>query len=152
MDRILATYPEKCDGCGDCARACEVIAPGRASRIRLIGLADEQVWVPVVCQHCESPQCALVCPTGAMARNEATGFVDWDEARCVGCKMCMVACPAGAIRFDREAKKVMKCDLCGGAPACVKVCKMGALGWSGARMIGHPRRVAVVERLLRMVR
>ena len=50
-----------------------------------------------------------------------------DPERCAGCKMCLLACPYGAIRFDARGRVARKCDLCGGDPQCVKFCISGAL-------------------------
>jgi len=51
-----------------------------------------------------------------------------NEADCVGCRYCMIACPYNA-RFFREDKGVVeKCDFCvkrldrGQLPACVETC------------------------------
>ncbi|WP_323052977.1 4Fe-4S dicluster domain-containing protein [Siculibacillus lacustris] len=50
---------------------------------------------PIACHHCEDAPCARVCPVEAI-RIEA-GSVRLDEKRCIGCKMCALACPFGAI-------------------------------------------------------
>ncbi|MEK6657802.1 MAG: 4Fe-4S dicluster domain-containing protein, partial [Nitrospirota bacterium] len=45
--------------------------------------------------------------------------------KCVGCWMCVMSCPHGAIRQDRKNEKAKKCDLCidrGKNPRCVEVC------------------------------
>jgi heterodisulfide reductase subunit A len=55
-----------------------------------------------------------------------------DAERCAGCKLCLLACPSGAIRFDPEARVARKCDLCGGDPQCVKHCISGALEFEEA--------------------
>ena len=39
----------------------------------------------------------------------------------------MGACPFGAILVDPKTGDVVKCDLCGGDPTCVKVCPTRAL-------------------------
>ena len=68
--------------------------------------------------------------TGAMYRDPETGEVVHDVDRCIGCYMCVMACPSGAIAIDRErGKSVAKCDLCAelGEPACVANCPNRAL-------------------------
>ena len=47
--------------------------------------------------------------------------------KCIGCKMCMNACPLGNISFSSKLKKVFKCDLCDGDPKCAKYCPGGAI-------------------------
>ena len=43
-----------------------------------------------------------------------------NEATCVGCKVCTIACPFGTINYVHDTGKVQKCDLCGGDPACAE--------------------------------
>jgi Ni,Fe-hydrogenase III small subunit/Pyruvate/2-oxoacid:ferredoxin oxidoreductase delta subunit len=47
-------------------------------------------------------QCADVCPTQAIDRDEASGAVQLDTGRCLFCRDCEQACGAGAIVFSRE--------------------------------------------------
>ena len=46
-----------------------------------------------------------------------------DYNLCVGCRMCVYACPFGAMGFDADRGRPYKCDLCGGDPLCVKFCE-----------------------------
>jgi len=78
----------------------------------------------IACHQCENPPCAAVCPVGAI-RKLRSGLVEVDAARCIGCGACVEACPFGAITVVNG--KAVKCDLCGGDPACVKQCMPGAL-------------------------
>ena len=52
-----------------------------------------------------------------------------DPEKCVGCWMCIMVCPIGAIYRDSEDKAAVKCDLCEGKeiPACVLSCPTNAL-------------------------
>lgn len=67
--------------------------------------------------------------TGAMARDPKTGAVLCDTQRCVGCWMCIMVCPVGAIRRGAGEQIASKCDLCLGEelPACVANCPNEAL-------------------------
>jgi carbon-monoxide dehydrogenase iron sulfur subunit len=85
------------------------------------------VCIPWTCLHCEQAWCLEVCPAGAIGRSASTGAVEIDAEACAGCKMYLLACPYGAIRFDAQARVARKCDLCGGDPQCVKFCISGAL-------------------------
>ncbi|QJR22334.1 putative oxidoreductase Fe-S binding subunit [Brevinematales bacterium NS] len=86
------------------------------------------------CRICEHAECVEACPVGAMWRYEETGLVKVDQDRCIGCWMCIMACPQGSIttRVDQELglRVSDKCDLCEGraeGPACVQACPNDAL-------------------------
>jgi len=67
-----------------------------------------------------------VCPVGAMHK-EADGTVKCDGGKCIVCKMCVNALPLGNVSFSASARKIIKCELCGGDPQCAKYCPSGAL-------------------------
>ncbi|RKZ37030.1 MAG: 4Fe-4S ferredoxin [Gammaproteobacteria bacterium] len=105
---------EKCaSGCDACVRACDeehgIRGHGRpatdARWIRKVVLRDKtsgrRSTLPLMCQHCESPPCVDVCPTGASFRR-ADGIVLVDKHRCIGCRYCMMACPYKARSFIHE--------------------------------------------------
>lgn len=128
--RLFIDY-KKCHGC----RACEVYCASRedgsppdlATRIWTV-VWDLEGWgVPVVCQQCVDPLCLAVCPQEAIFRDEELDRVMIDYDRCIGCRMCLSACPFGAIGFDGLTKRVVKCDLCAGEPVCVELCSYGAI-------------------------
>lgn len=48
-----------------------------------------------MCRHCEDAPCARVCPVNAI-RHEADAIV-LNETLCIGCKLCALVCPFGAI-------------------------------------------------------
>jgi Fe-S-cluster-containing hydrogenase component 2 len=112
----------------------------------------EGLSVPVVCQQCEDPPCAAICPVQAIVRDPETDAVIVDGDLCVGCQMCVVACPFGAVVLDRDRRKAIKCDLCGGAePWCVRFCEPGALAYKPPVTISlHKKRVAA-RRLLEVL-
>ena len=102
----------------------------------------------VACQHCENPACVKACPVGATYKDPETGVVRQDYDKCIGCRMCIAACPYTGVRsFNWEEPKyaigqdmgdadvpkhqkhtVEKCTMCwhrlakGKQPACVEVC------------------------------
>ena len=67
------------------------------------------------------------CPTDAISRNAETGAVEVTDSKCVGCKVCTIACPYGTINYSQETQKVVKCDLCSGNPQCAEACPTDAI-------------------------
>jgi len=85
--------------------------------------------VPMMCQNCLDAPCIKVCTPHAMTRDALTGRVNLDEDKCIGCKMCVQACPFGNAVWDELTSKVLKCNTCGGDPQCAKACPTHALEW-----------------------
>jgi molybdopterin-containing oxidoreductase family iron-sulfur binding subunit len=112
-------------------------------------------FLTIGCQHCSNPACVRVCPVEATYKDENTGVVRQDYDRCIGCRMCMAACPYTGVRsFNWEEPKyfldfatgssdapthqkhvVEKCTMCwhklakGESPACADVCRVLARSW-----------------------
>jgi len=87
------------------------------------------------CLHCEEPGCLLACPApGAIVQYE-NGIVDFNQANCIGCQLCVSGCPFDIPRFSTETRKVYKCNMCvdrveaGLEPACAKTCPTNAIAW-----------------------
>ena len=129
--KIVSVDPERCVGCRNCEYACSFKQTAdferHDSRIRVNIYPEELVCIPLACVHCSEPYCLEICPAGAIRRDVDSGIVEIDRNRCVGCKMCMMACPFGCISFDIKEQVSNKCDLCQGEPNCVKYCTSGAL-------------------------
>ncbi len=111
-------------------------------------------FISTPCQHCQNAPCVNVCPVGATFHTPE-GVVLIDQARCIGCRMCMAACPydrrffnwgqppiptaAMLAEYNIETQipaikgTVMKCTLCpdmaraGKLPYCVQGCPSKAL-------------------------
>ena len=140
MQTHLVIDPQKCTGCEQCEMACSfehygIFNPAR-SRIRVFEFEHGRLAIPYACTQCDEAWCMQVCPTGALMRNAATGAVELTAAKCVGCKVCTIACPYGTISYNPQNGKVDKCDLCGGDPACARICPTGAIQYESANTQG----------------
>ena len=124
MSRRIAVDASRCTGCRGCALTCSLNRSGEvrlaAAAIRIVSQPDEGGSVPLVCVSCPERPCVSACPVGAIRDAEDTPIIDPD--RCIGCRLCIRACPYDAIGFDPVMKKAVKCDLCGGEPLCLQVC------------------------------
>jgi len=127
LKRLAVIDNEKCIGCQSCMFAC-------ARRTGQGGLADSRIgvrsaggiergFVVIVCRACRIPSCASVCPTGALTPRE-DGGVDFKSEKCIGCELCVQACPIGAVFWNDEIKKPMICIRCG---ICAQHCPYGVL-------------------------
>ncbi len=140
MKRIRI-YEEHCIGCGLCEVHC-LVQHSRSRKIIRAFREERDTVLPRVqverdgylsfalqCRHCDDALCIEACMTGAMYRDPETGAVLCDTDRCVGCWMCIMACPAGAIQRGTEGKVASKCDLCIGqdVPVCVINCPNEAI-------------------------
>ena len=114
----MAVDPSKCSAnCTDCIVACHTIhnVPDFGNpkdEVKWIwqepfaavfpdnhhaysGQAIQKMRLPVLCNHCSNPPCVRVCPTKATFQRP-DGIVMMDYHRCIGCRLCMAACPYGA--------------------------------------------------------
>lgn len=157
----IAIDLDRCVGCHTCANACKMqnnVPMGMLWNRILTKDCDvvdgavgeypalSRTYLPVQCQHCENAPCQKACPTGATYKDDR-GRVEVDYDKCIGCRMCMAACPYNARVFNwddpvrepgfdygdsrvpvRAKGVVEKCTLCkertddGEAPLCVRVC------------------------------
>jgi len=158
----MAIDLKTCIGCHSCSVACKSSnnLPNHMWWNRVMTIGGEQMdtaegtypnnkmqHIPMNCQHCENPACVKACPVGATYKRKEDGIVMQDYDKCIGCRMCMVACPYSARSFnwkkpeyyvdfplgDYDAPKhqynvVEKCTFCanriarGEVPACMELC------------------------------
>lgn len=150
MEKILYIDPEKCSGCRICESVCslhheKVCNPAR-SRIHIEKWETAGLYIPIVCQQCETPLCQAVCPMHAIRIDEKTGALMIDYDLCVGCRLCVMFCPFGGVNIDTKTRKVLKCDLCDGEPRCITFCEPKALQYLNATAINLRKRRAAAEK------
>lgn len=129
MTKILFADPDKCTGCNRCTYVCsavkeDIFSPEKA-RLRINNFPHQGFSVPSICFQCPNAPCHKACQHDAITRN-ADDVVIVDADKCTGCGDCITACPYGLIELD-ASRHAVKCDYCGGDPACVKECYTGAL-------------------------
>jgi molybdopterin-containing oxidoreductase family iron-sulfur binding subunit len=154
---------KRCIGCDACTVACkQQNGTGPSVFWRKVVKVEHgtyptarYVFTPLLCNHCEKPSCASVCPVGA-TKKQANGIVTVDADKCIGCRYCQAACPYGARYFvpsisngyfpdkgltpyekavyaKHQVGTVGKCNFCearltqGQQPACVQTCPAKAL-------------------------
>ncbi len=134
----------QCVGCRACEEACSrkwaidygeaVASEERISERKLTAVVTHgERYARRLCMHCLEPACVSACPVGAF-RKTPLGPVIYEEARCMGCRYCMLACPFGApvYEWSKVLPKVRKCDMCperlleGKPTACSEACPAGA--------------------------
>lgn len=154
----------KCEGCVTrdaapaCTEACNAahFVPEDQQWLRIFEVEEPggSYFLPRPCMQCENAPCVNVCPVGASYHN-AEGIVLINHERCIGCRLCMAACPYGARSFNwaqpenppgatfaqyspefpvpHRKGTVEKCMLCahrakdGQIPACAEACPMNAI-------------------------
>ena len=166
----MAIDIKRCVGCNACTIACKSTnnVPSDILWTRVLTDGGDDVdtpkgnmpdlfmrYITLGCQHCENPACVKVCPVGATYRDEKTGIIRQDYDKCIGCRMCMAACPYTGVRsFTWEEPKysmefatgdadvpahqkhvVEKCTFCyqriarDETPACMELCPARARHW-----------------------
>ena len=130
---------KKCLAC----RACELACSAEHSKNKELFEAVKETPVPkkrrhvadsygktlsIGCQHCRDAVCVAACMSGALYKDK-DGSTKQDKDKCIGCWMCIMVCPFGAIERRIEEHVAVKCDLCPDRDdyACVAACPTGAL-------------------------
>lgn len=163
---VMLVDMKRCIGCHTCAIACKqgnnlpndvwwnrVLTFGGPAMDTPHGSFPnlEMKYLTLNCQHCEDPPCVAACPAQATYKRE-DGIVMQDYEICLGCRMCIMACPYTQVRSYNEKNPeyyldfqvgdawvekqqkgtVTKCTFChnrldkGLQPNCVEVCPVRA--------------------------
>ena len=153
MQHVISIDAAKCAGCRVCEMVCSMDHTGECNperaRIRVL-LTEADGFIdntPMTCMHCEKALCEAACPTGAIYRDSVTGARLTQPERCLGCRACVYACPAGASLFDWPQHIAVRCDLCGGEPLCARYCPTGALEYLRVDKLNARRMRQGAERL-----
>ncbi len=183
MTRLgMAIDINRCFGCQTCAAACKVAnnLPKNVSYNVVFTKADDDFskpgiavakgavandlaggtfpnctlnYFPKACQHCATPSCVAICPTGASAKDES-GIVTIDYEVCIGCGSCISSCPYDVRKLldsdpeyyldmavgevdapPHKVATVEKCTFCKNlidrdeVPACMQLCPGRARYW-----------------------
>jgi molybdopterin-containing oxidoreductase family iron-sulfur binding subunit len=100
---VMVIDLKKCDGCvprgtpPQCTQTCVQghFAPKGQQWIEVYQVelpGKGSYFLPTPCFQCENAPCVNVCPVSATYHDE-DGVVLIDHRRCIGCRLCMAACP-----------------------------------------------------------
>ena len=125
VDRLDALLPQtQCTRCGfpDCRRYAEAIAegsaainrcpPGGVEGVALLAAATGRPLLPL------NPDCGLERP-------RLLAVID--EAWCIGCTLCIKACPVDCILGASKAMHTVIDDQCTGCELCVPACPVDCI-------------------------
>lgn len=189
-DWVMVIDLDSCDGCTDvdtprCTQSCidGHYTPDNHQYIKVLEMInktnDTVTFFPRPCQQCRDPPCVSVCPVEASWQRDGDRLTLIDTNRCIGCRLCMAACPYDVRFFNfeenpkeipfeeyyaempfslvKEKGVVSKCEFCGLQfqgllPHCVAACDRGAIyfGDSNENMVTNSQDNTVkLDKLLR---
>lgn len=130
---------KKCTGCKTCEIVCAV---GHSkSKDLFTAILEDDFSLPAVrvyfsegdnfcvsCRQCKDHPCVNACIASAIKYDPGKGIL-FDKDKCVGCWMCIMSCPYGAVRHDLRDSKSVRCDHCADIndPRCAKSCPTKAI-------------------------
>src|SRR5262249_43269774 len=153
-DRIDALLPQtQCTKCGypSCRRYAEAIAAGEAdfNRSPPAGTAGVRELAALLGRDAKP-----LNPANGVERERRVALVD--EARCIGCTLCIQACPVDAIVGAAKLMHTVVTELCTGCDLCVPPCPVDCIemvpakdgAWDRPRADAARRRLEGRERRL----
>lgn len=116
----MVMHVDRCIDCERCKQACAKTnnVPDYGYRTTILekempeAVGRKREFVPVLCNHCNIPQCTRVCPTKATYKDPTNGIVMMDTSKCIGCLTCQMGCPYNARYFNEEKLAIDKCNFC----------------------------------------
>lgn len=175
--KALLISPELCIGCRGCQTACKSwnqlpgtktvntgsfenpadLTPELYNKIRYVEVPSERdtvrwLFVSQRCMHCDDAGCMKICPAPGALFKTKEGAVGFSRDNCIGCRLCVAACPFNIPRYDAQ-NKVAKCHLCsdrigeGLAPACAKTCPTGAISYGERDAVAAAAKKSGYEKL-----
>ena len=171
--KTVFVHPERCIGCKQCEVACAVAhsqsrspflsvfeSPPPTPRIHAEPGLNPNTSFPNKCRHCNPAPCMGVCPTGAITRaQDYPDIVQINASKCIACGMCAMVCPFDVLTYRASTTApekpivAIKCDHCierqreGLIPACVEVCKVGALEFGELNELAKAARTRFSEKV-----
>lgn len=123
--RILAVLPQtQCTRCGfpDCAAYALAIEQGEADINQCPpGGAQGIEWLAAITDRVPVP----LNPANGLESPRTVAFID--ESWCIGCTLCIKACPTDAIMGSNKLMHTIIEDYCTGCELCLPVCPVDCI-------------------------